>query len=136
MKIVPILLACVLTACGRPDKPLENPLEVSPANLVRLYRDTPNLANDSFTGRRIRCRLTPGAYRLVPGGVGWVTGFQDLPAVFFACDSQPAGVLPTDTLEVVGYCVGVTRDGHRRGPGVDWYVTVVDSVVLRLPGES
>jgi hypothetical protein len=135
MRTILAFLLCAATACGRPDKPLENPLEVSPSNLVRLYRDTPNLAADSFTGRRIRCRLTPGTYRVVPGGVGWVTGFQDLPAVFFACD-PPTGVLPTDTLEVVGSCAGITHDGHRRGPGVDWFIMVVESIVLRLPGES
>jgi hypothetical protein len=102
-------------------------VDVAAGSLVRLYRDTPHMAHDTYTGRRIRVTLAPRTYRVERGvvgypTVGWLTGFADTPpAVVFVVEPPPDD---SATLEIVGTCRGRVDDGHRRGNGVNFHVLV------------
>lgn len=107
---------------------------MSPSSLVRLYRDTPGIARDTYTGRRVRVRLPAKGYLVVGDGVGykgvgWFTGYADTPpVVLFLCDPPPDNSAP---IEVVGVCAGRVEDGVRRGPGIDWQVRVTGCSLTR-----
>lgn len=110
------------------------PVDVSPESLVRLYRDTPHIAHETYSGRRVRVNLPAGSYKIIQQGVGyrivgWFTGFQDTPPVLvFFCDPPPD---EKAALEIVGVCRGRTNDGLRRAPGIDFVITVTECSVLR-----
>lgn len=122
-------------SCTPPKPP--PPVDVSAASLVRLYRDTPHIANSSYTGLRIRVRLEPKTYKVNPdglgwpAGVGWFAGFADTPPVIVFHCAPPAD--NTKALEVVGVCNGMTRDGVRRAPGINWCLDVADCSVTASP---
>lgn len=106
---------------------------MSPAAIVRVYRDTPELAKTAYTGATIRVRIEPSNYALAPRQIHWhQTGFTDAPPVIvFECRELPAD--SASEIEITGVCRGRVEDGKRRGPGIDWYVRVVDcqAVILR-----
>lgn len=128
--------------CGSDNTVVEPVYDVSPTNLVRLYRDSPQLADATYTGRKIRVRFGAKQYRVVAGaighppvGLGWFTGFVDVPPVLvFRCippsdDTQP--------IEVVGVCRGLIHDGIRRGSGIEFHIRVEDCIVsVQSPVES
>lgn len=137
MRILLFFLAIATPACscpGPPPAPPPPPIDVGPASLVRIYRDTPGIAASTYTGRRVRVRLPASGYVVKAdgvgwSGVGWLTGFSDAPpALVFFCDPPPDN---KSDIEVVGLCAGRSEDGHKRAPDVDWCVVVTECSLLR-----
>lgn len=128
--LAPVLL-CV--ACGpQPPKPPAPPIPVQPAALVKIYRDFPlSTADAAYRGYRIICRLDPGTYTVAPDHVGFLSSnLPDPPVILFRCQPPPDA---RSRLEITGVCRGLTRDGVRRGAGIDWFLVVDGCEVVSLP---
>lgn len=118
---------CLLLGCNQPQP--QTPVSVSPLSLVRTFRDTPNLANDTWLDRAIVCTIPAGSYTVRDRVVCYQTGKPGTaPCIMFEFDSpvQTAG-----DITIVGICRGVVRDGLHRGSDVDFCVRVSNCSISR-----
>lgn len=118
--------------CGcRPPDPPPEVTTVAPGALVRNYRDTPNLANDTWRDRRVSIRLDPGTYAVSGQEVHWFAFVGRAPAIVFYCNHEPPS--QSQTVVVNGICRGMIRDRKDHGPNIDFTVRVEGCTVMVLP---
>lgn len=119
-----LAIAGILNSC-EPTKRPDVPSRVSPASLVRTYRDTPDIADSAYSGQLIVCYLPAGSYSVAGGEVHWSTGLPNAPpAVLFDFDGPNSPANNRSDLQVTGTCRGRFIDGRRREVDVYFYVRV------------
>lgn len=98
-------------------------------SLVRTYRDSRQLADDTWLNRPVRCTVPAGTYTVTDRTLCYQTGMANTaPCIVFEFDTPPP---TTGDIVIVGTCRGIIRDGHRRGQGVDFCVRVSDCSTAR-----
>lgn len=123
------LVAAVCLGCGNgtPTTRAAEPTLISPAHLVRVYRDNPK--DRTFTDRLIQCHLDPRTYRLGSGRI----------EAHYVNDGKPGAMVfevavtlaeNTSHLVITGTCRGPVKDGIVREPGVDYYIRVEGCTVI------
>lgn len=123
-----ICLCLFLCGCNTQPRPPET-VSVSPVSLVRTYRDSPRLADDTWLNRPIRCSIPANTYTIRDRVLCYQTGMPGAsPCIMFEFDSPPQS---TGDVLVCGVCRGMIRDGQRRGVGVDFCVHVTGCSITR-----
>lgn len=113
------VVLALLSGCAEPNPP--PPVHVSPAALVRAFKETPQLADRAWNGRLIVCRLLAGTYTTEARTVRFHAVADRAPCVHFEFAEPVRG---EGDITVCGLCRGAVRDAQHRGAGVDFCVVV------------
>jgi hypothetical protein len=116
-----LAFAALLSGCA--EKKPTTPVMVSPAALVRAYRDTPQLAERAWTGRTVVCTLAAGTYTRDARTLRFHAQDERAPCVCFVLLEPLAS---DGTITLTGVCAGAVRDEVQRGAGVAFCVHVTD----------
>jgi hypothetical protein len=116
-----LALVALLSGCAK-DKPTV-PVMVSPAALVRAYRDTPQLADRAWNGRLVTCTLAAGSYTHDARTLRFHLDNERAPCVCFVLVEAHPG---DGAVTLTGVCAGAVRDEVQRGAGVAFCVHVTD----------
>ena len=119
----------ILNGCFKPDQNPVPPTRVALTSLVRDYRDSPGLAESTWTGQKLLITLPAKGYKISLGEIHWFTGLpESLPVIVFECGDPP--VNNERDIEIIGICRGRVWDSKHRGPGIDWYIKIESCTLI------
>lgn len=118
---IALAFAALLSGCA--EKKPTTPVMVSPAALVRAFRDTPQLAERAWTGRLVTCTLAAGTYSRDSRTLRFHLDNDRAPCVCFVLAEPLSG---DGAVTLTGVCAGAVRDEVPRGAGVSFCVHVTD----------
>jgi hypothetical protein len=126
-----VVLLLFAAGCETTVPPPMEPLAIRPIDLVRAYRDSPDVARVAYTGSPVIIPLT--TYTKDGDHLLWHIGSPDYPPAIVCELAEP--LPPTKAVVWVrGVCIGRVDDGIKReSPGVTFHVRVTDCRIAPPP---